>query len=524
MWSSAANYFRREALIRSARKHAGKRMLFWLSCLVLVAAILLGGGTHAGFLGDVAVQLLSVPLLAVSLWPALSTRDPHREKARLAFALCCIVALVTLVQVLPLPFDIWAGGASLLTWPSQSDAEPQRAAWGTFSLTPQATWAAAASVIVPLSIFGAVTQLGLSHRMKLSWILLGLGALSLLLGFMQVAQGTESSLRFYEFTNQHEAVGFFANRNHFAALLNVSLVLAAVWFAIIAEGAMRHGTLGSRSTLVFVAAAIFLVAIVAGLVFARSRAGILLAVFVLAGIFTIILGRRHSSSYSGVSRDLKVRRASFAVIAFAILFAAQFGLSGLFARQDLNPIEDLRLTINRTTWQTIPKALPFGTGLGSFTGVYAAVEPPQDAMAGYVNHAHNEFSEFLLETGLIGAILLVAFLVWFARRFYAVWKQPRTSPSQLMLERASILIIPLLLAHSLVDYPLRTTAISAVFAFFCAILAAPAAIEAPIDNERPHSSHRRRHGANLPVSTLPPVPEKWGTGIGWPEGWQKREE
>ncbi len=501
-------------------------MLFWLSCLVLVAAMLFGGGTHSGFLGDVAVQLLSVPLLAVSLWPALSTGDPHREKARLVFALCCIVALVTLVQVLPVPFDIWAGGASLLTWPSQSGFEPQRAAWGTFSLAPQATWAAVASVIVPLSIFGAVTQLGLNQRMTLSWILLGLGATSLFLGFMQVAQGPESSLRFYEVTNQHEAVGFFANRNHFAAQLNVSLVLGAVWFAIIAEGAMRRGALGSRSTLMFVAAAVFLVAIVAGLVFTRSRAGILLAVFVLAGIFTIILGRRRSSSGPGVSRNLNVRRASFAVLAFAILFAAQFGLSGLLARRDLNPIEDLRIPINRTVWETIPKALPFGTGLGTFVPVYAAVEKGQDVLPQYVNHAHNEFAELLLETGVAGAILLLAFLVWFVRRAYAVLKQPRTSLSQLMLERASILIIPLLLAHSLVDYPLRTTAISTLFAFFCAILAAPAS-EPLIDTERPYSNSQGRPDtkwAKRLATEQPPVPEKWGTDIGWPEDWQKRDK
>ena len=497
-------------------------MLFWLSCLVLVAALLLGGGTHAGFVGDFAVQFLSVPLLALSLWPALSARDPYREKARLAFALCCIVALVTLIQVLPVPFDIWAGGASLLTWPFQSGLEPQRAAWGTFSLAPQATWAAAASFIVPLSIFGAVTQLGLKQRMTLSWILLGLGALSLCLGFMQVAQGPESSLRFYDLTNQHEAAGFFANRNHFAAQLNVSLVLAAVWFAIMAEGAMRHRALGSRSTLAFVAAAIFVVAIVAGLAFARSRAGILLAVFVLAGIFTIILGRRRSSSDPGVSRNPNVRRASFAVLAFAILFAAQFGLTGLFARRDLNPIEDLRIPINRTVWQTIPKALPFGTGLGTFVPVYAAVERSQDVLPQYVNHAHNEFAELLLETGVIGAILLLAFLAWFAWRLYAVLKQPRTSPYQLMLERASILIIPLLLAHSLVDYPLRTTAISTLFAFFCAILAAPAS-EPLIDHERPNPNSRRRE-PKWPAAEQQPIPEKWGTDIGWPEDWQKRDE
>ncbi|MGB9026529.1 MAG: hypothetical protein WCC40_11270, partial [Rhodomicrobium sp.] len=124
-------------------------MLFWLCCIAVVPAIVFGGATHAGYLGDVAVQLLSIPLLIVALWPALSTHDPHRHKARLTFALLCTVALLTLIQVLPLPFDVWHGGSSLLSWPAALEVEPRLAPWPMLSLTPQATWAAAASLIVP---------------------------------------------------------------------------------------------------------------------------------------------------------------------------------------------------------------------------------------------------------------------------------------------------------------------------------------------------------------------------------------
>ena len=59
-------------------------MLFYLSSAVLVAALLLGGGTHVGFLGDVALQFLAIPLLCMALWPAFSQQSLHRKKARLA--------------------------------------------------------------------------------------------------------------------------------------------------------------------------------------------------------------------------------------------------------------------------------------------------------------------------------------------------------------------------------------------------------------------------------------------------------
>ncbi len=54
-----------------------------------------------------------------------------------------------------------------------------------------------------------------------------MGAGSALLGLLQLANGPGSSLYFYEETNRTEAVGFFANRNHFAAMIYCITVMAA---------------------------------------------------------------------------------------------------------------------------------------------------------------------------------------------------------------------------------------------------------------------------------------------------------
>ena len=99
----------------------------------------------------------------------------------------------------------------------------------------------------------------------------------------------------------------------------------------------------------------------------------------------------------------------------------------------------------------------------------------QDVAAAFANRAHNDFAELFLETGLIGICVITFFSIWLVRRSYAVWSRHKTDedPGQSLLLRASTLIVVLLLAHSLVDYPLRTTALSAVFAVFCGFLAAP---------------------------------------------------
>ena len=97
-------------------------------------------------------------------------------------------------------------------------------------------------------------------------------------------------------------------------------------------------------------------------------------------------------------------------------------------------------------------------------------------MLGFVNRAHNDLAEILLETGVFGLIFLAAFLAWFFPEAHNVWLRRKVNghDPQLLLQRAATLIIFLLLTHSLVDYPLRTTALSSIFMFFCAVLATDA--------------------------------------------------
>src|SRR5690606_34815955 len=101
--------------------------------------------------------------------------------------------------------------------------------WWPLSVAPHTTWLGLVSLVVPLGVFLATIQLQRRERRLLSLAVLAVGIISVFLGLLQVAQGPESPLRFFAFTNPTEAVGFFANRNHFAALLYSLTLLAAAW-------------------------------------------------------------------------------------------------------------------------------------------------------------------------------------------------------------------------------------------------------------------------------------------------------
>ena len=492
-----------------------ERGLPWLCGLVLASSVIFGGGTHAGFLGDVVVQLLAVPLLVAASWSALEPGRLERETKQELLLFGVAVIFLIVIQLLPLPFGersaVWLLSGESFNLPGLSDK-----IWAPVSVSPQATWAAFVSLLVPAAIFLSVIQYNLRQRLILTWVLLALGAGALLLAFVQMAGGENSGLRFYEITNPTEAVGFFANRNHFAAQLYVTLILSGIWLAIAASRLLRSRALQTPQALVLTAAAVFLVSIVAGLAMTRSRAGILLGILALAGI--LLLMRRHASRKK-LRPASKMPHGYLAIVSvvFAMLFAAEFGFGSVLSRFADAPFKDLRITLASTTFELALKSLPFGTGLGTFIPVYATGEKAENVSDVYANRAHNDLAEFLLEAGAPGALLLLAFLIRFCRQSYKIWFRQQTEGDnhELLLRRAATFIISLLLAHSLVDYPLRTTAHGAIFAFFSAICATKSySAERPIKPATRVSQFLKSKSQNLPV-------EKWGSDMNWPKSWRR---
>src|SRR5690606_27495054 len=91
----------------------------------------------------------------------------------------------------------------------------------------------------------------------------------------------------------------------------------------------------------------------------------------------------------------------------------------------------------------------------------------------FANRAHNDFVEVWLELGVLGAGLAGLFVLWFVMRVRHVWKRSELTSLDTLISRAATISIVLLLAHSAVDYPLRTTALLCVFALCCALLVEP---------------------------------------------------
>ena len=291
------------------------------------------------------------------------------------------------------------------------------------------------SLIPPLAVFLGTLQLSYRERRWLSVVLIGVGIVSVFLGLVQVAQGPASGLRFFEITNPSEAVGFFANRNHFAAFIYCAFLLAVAWTI---PSATDVGTKLSEwqfdvaPILKAIAWFTVLVVLLAGETMARSRAGLALTIVALFGAFRSVWPiKLDFPSQAGNLRErfrmdrlltISPTKLLAVAIALTVVFSLQYALFRMGERFEADPVDDARLVFTPNTIDAAIAYLPFGSGLGSFTSVYPLFEKPEGTLANtYANHAHNDAAEAALETGVFGLVLMGLFVTWLAYRAAAAW-------------------------------------------------------------------------------------------------------
>jgi O-antigen ligase len=419
--------------------------------LYLLACLILGGSTQ-GIWQNMALQLTGLAIIA---WSAgAPVEEPMSARSKLLLLLAGAAVAVVGLQQVPLPPSLWA----------HASREPFAAGFRLLgrpvpalpvSLAPYASLTTLLCLIPPLAMFCAIIRLKAYRPSWLAAALLAGTIAGIMLGAMQVAAaGPDPRWYLYPETNIGLGVGFFANANHMADLLVITLPFVA---AIGAAGRSRN--IQRNSALLSILAGAALVLIV-GIALNGSLAGYALVMPVLAASALIVLPparwlRRWIAVLGGVS-----------VIA-GVAALASSSIGGTKIGQGATTSVQSREAILVTTGKAIVDYIPFGSGLGSFIKVYRLYESPDTVTSEYVVHAHNDYAELALELGIPGIVLLVLFLGWWIAAVWAVW---RTGEGWVYARAASIASAAILV-HSLVDFPLRTAAISACFAMCLALLA-----------------------------------------------------
>jgi len=445
----------------------------------------LGGGTQQGSWSDALVQLVALGLLFAVLLSFLAEPSPIRDPIPILLTIG-VVALPVL-QLIPLPPILWTNLPGREAFVSAFASADIALPWLPVSLDPGRTFRSLLALLPAVAVFLATLRLDYPARQSLSLLYIALGILSVSLGLAQLAQGPTSPLRFFPITNAADSVGFFANRNHYAALLYSLIPLVAAWVVALVYD-KRTGRLFWLVAFTLVFATLML-----GLGMARSRAGIMLAVLAGAGS----LGLAATSGRRFARQGTIIIAAAWFI---GVILIVQYALFGVLARFDSDILVDYRLVIAATTVEVAAKFQPLGSGLGTFEAIYQMFEPNTALLTSYINHAHNDWLELWLEGGWGAVLLLLVFLFWFVRQSLRVWRADQ-SKHQLIdraLARAATISISLVLLHSVVDYPLRTTAITTFLGWSCALLLSPHPLAGA--NRRPEPPAARKASGNGPIA------------------------
>jgi len=433
---------------------------------LLVAALLLGGGTRQGVASDHILQWLALPALLFGCW-LLLTR-PRRSRWGWPLALLAGALALPLLQLVPLPPALWTRLPDRELVLEGFVAAGVPPPWMPLSMAPEATLRAWLFLMAPAAVFLLGLQLDLRGRRLASLVVIVFAVLAVCVGLAQLMGGPQSPLYLHEITNRNSSVGFFANRNHHAALLYAVLPLAAAW----AIGMVRDHRPGMP-----VAVALMLlvgVVLILGLGMTLSRSGLALAMLATAGVLAMALVGARGAQRARSTRVVLV----MAVV--GIVTVVQFGLWGIASRLDRDPFEDYRFTIAAQVVEVAGRHAPVGAGVGAFVPVYASHEDRALMLRAWVNRAHNDWLELWLEAGVAGVGLALGMLAWWLVAGLRAWRRGpggRADPAGALdraLAQAASLAGLLLLLHSLTDYPLRTAALACLFAWFAALMLPPA--------------------------------------------------
>ncbi|WP_169804927.1 O-antigen ligase family protein [Sphingomonas asaccharolytica] len=423
-----------------------------LALVLMADAVFFGGASRLDLLAPLTVRVVAMTIIVWLVW-----RVPPRDwRIRWGSGLLVTGMLaVPLLQLIPLPWSIWTrlpGHGSLVPVYRYLGETP----WRPISITPDRTVNSLAALLPGI----AGGMLGLRASSRSAGIVLaavfGLALVSAAIGLAQVADGSNSSLYFYTITNRDSAVGFFSNANHQSLFLCSAIVITLFLRAEIVAQRPRYATATAIAAIGVVA--FLIVSIVA----TRSRAGISLSALAVLGGFSIgWFGR-----FPLTKRWVMTGALGGLVAATVVLYLAS---EALFATP--GDLPDVRLQNIPFFWRMIIDYFPFGSGLGSFDPVFRSYETPAVLNFTYLNNAHNDYAQILIETGAFGLVLLVGFFACWVISFVRSWEPlGRRATFGARAPRAASLITLLLLIHSAVDYPLRTAALSTLFAFCFALM------------------------------------------------------
>lgn len=442
--------------------------------LVLLAWLPLPWGSNSDWarslfgLAVCGLACARLAMLATGRLPAVSIPRAARIALILTGAWLAWLAL----QLVPLP-------AGLLEILSPAAAAIHGAAAQVPGVTPRNSLsilpgASVDRLILTLSyamLFWLVLTSLRKSRSRQRWVLGVIafsGVAQALYGSLMTLSGWELGFLEAKRHSQGLATGTFVNRNHFAGYLEVALsagvalVLADLKPGHAATWRERLSNLVDAALSPRLRMRVLLATMVIALVLSRSRLGnaaFFAALMLCGGLYMLL---RH--------RGLFVRSlalfASFLVVDLFIV-SEYYGLQELAQRFESTDLQaEARAQVFRELQPAASEYRWTGAGLGSFAAAYAAHRPGR--LQHYLDHAHNDHLQFLVEVGVPGYALLAALALTLVVHGLRIIVRRRDATAA-ALGFAAPMALCCLAIHGLGDFNFQIPAVAATFIALCGV-------------------------------------------------------
>ncbi|HEX4945064.1 MAG TPA: O-antigen ligase family protein [Blastocatellia bacterium] len=271
--------------------------------------------------------------------------------------------------------------------------------------------------------------------------------------------------------------GPFVNRNHFAGFLEMAAGLIGA--------RLVSRTLRRERMVLYVC---FMIIVSSGLILSASRGGYLSLAAVILFLALVSLTMRGSQSDRAEGgRGLQLRLAAALILLVVMSFGAMFLTSSDELLQRFGQVEnDLQMSeladqrySRRELWQTTLQMVKdhplLGVGLGAYQ--YAYTRYDQGSGVSRVEQAHNDYLQIIADTGVIGGLVMLAFLaLLFVRSFKAMQTRDLLQRSITLGALAGCFGIAV---HSFVEFNLQVTTNAQLFLALAVLATTKVTVEEP---------------------------------------------
>jgi len=453
--------------------------------IVLVLSPLLFGAVHTYAYTLMALGILTGSLLLVikSIKKDIKTGAYQVHLPNTSLNLLWVILLIFLFfQVIPLPESLMKllSPETLVirekSIPASIAIDSTKKMIGWVSLSPY-TYPVRISIIrwtvYGLFFLGLTQLLNSRKRIELTiFLILITCCFEALYGLAQAFPESGYIWWFKKTVGEREVTGTYQNRNHFAGLMEMCLLLAVSYSAAIAER-NRKRAVSSHKTRFRVRLSRFLsgeqrfnkrtlilfagIVMGIGLIFSASRGGMIAtaAAMLFMGILFMARGGHRRK---GITLLLFFLIISIYALHIGVeyplgrfkSFEISFENRTRLAQKTLEMYEDYRLT---------------GVGMGNFRYAYPRYQPAE--VRKFVRHAHNDWVQLLAEAGIMGFFLFITGISYYLYRTFKLWGK-RGDPFAVSLGIAPLPVMTAVAIHSYSDFNLH---IPSNFLMFTAIIA-----------------------------------------------------